>query len=115
MIRESTLTTLQQQVVHAVFTRNDGQPAPVDGIPVWRSADDTIVTVEPSEDGLSCTIRTTGIVTPTDSPVLVTVTADARMGADVREITGGINYTVVFDTRDEAADADFTFDAPTDR
>lgn len=67
-----------------------GEPARVDGAPVWASSDPSIVTVE-TVDGLS------GFIVPVggaqalgDPPVQVTVTADADLGEGVRSLTESI-------------------------
>ncbi len=69
-----------------------GEPAPVDGVPVWASSDETVVTVAPSEDGMSAVINTVAA-----GVARVTVTADADLGEGVSEITGvtdDLNVTV---------------------
>jgi hypothetical protein len=60
-----------------------GRPASVDGIPVWASSDETIITVVPTADGMGAAIET---VAP--GTARVTVSADADLGEGVVEITG---------------------------
>lgn len=68
------------------------RPAPVDGVPIWASSDETVVRVTAADDGMSATI-TPVAPTPTDVngapiPARITVTADADLGAGVVPITG---------------------------
>jgi len=73
-----------------VITNDAGEPATVDGAPVWASSDETVVSVVAAEDGLSADISA---VAP--GTARVTVTADADMGAGVTEITGVTEDIVV--------------------
>lgn len=61
-----------------------GRPAKVDGVPEWTVAPEGGVSLFPSADGLSCDVVW---LAPKDGQVL-TVTADADMGAGVKHITG---------------------------
>lgn len=60
-----------------------GRPAPVDGIPVWASSDDTVLAITPAADGMSAVVDT---VAP--GTARITISADADMGAGVVPITG---------------------------
>lgn len=78
--------------VALVITNNHGQPAPVDGAPVWASSDETVLTVTPSVDGMSAAVDTVGAGT-----ARISVTADADLGAGVSTITGvsdDVNVTI---------------------
>lgn len=69
-----------------------GRPARVDGVPVWASSDETVVSVVAGADGMSAVIDT---VAP--GTARVTVSADADLGAGVVELTGvseDINVTL---------------------
>jgi hypothetical protein len=63
-----------------------GNPAKVDGIPEWGSSDDTILTVEPAADGLSCEAITTGTL----GSAQVNVSADVDLGEGVETLTGAL-------------------------
>ena len=79
------LTTAQQfPNVVLTITNAAGQPAPVDGVPVWASSDETVVTVVAAADGMSAVVSS---VAP-GGPARVTVTADADTGTAVSTITG---------------------------
>jgi hypothetical protein len=65
------------------ITNSAGNPAPVDGVPVWASSDPTVISVTPNPDGMSALIDT---VAP--GVGRVTVTADADTGAGVVTLTG---------------------------
>lgn len=78
--------------VALVITNNRGQPAPVDGVPVWASSDETVLTVTPSADGMSASVDTVSAGT-----ARISVTADADLGTGVSTITGisdDVNVTV---------------------
>src|SRR3954470_12492687 len=73
-----------------VITNASGAPAAVDGVPVWASSDETILTVTASADGMSAEV-------PCISPgtARISVTADADLGAGVITITGVSEDVVV--------------------
>lgn len=60
-----------------------GRDAKVDGIPVWASSDETVITAVASADGMSGVVNT---VAP--GTARVTVSADADLGAGVIPIIG---------------------------
>ena len=62
-----------------------GNPAQVDGIPVYATSDATVMTIQAAADGMSGTVVT---VAPSATPQRMTVTADADLGAGVNTITG---------------------------
>lgn len=68
-----------------------GNPAKVDGVPVWTSSDEAILTVAAAADGLSAVVTTVGPV----GAAQITATADADMGAGVRPITAIQDFVVV--------------------
>lgn len=68
-----------------------GNPAPVDGAPVWEVSDPSIVSLGVAEDGLSAFVRATGA----PGHVQVRVTADARLTEEVREISGVLEIDIV--------------------
>lgn len=63
-----------------------GRPAKVDGIPVWEVNPTGGVTLFPTTDGMSC-----DIVWIDARQQVVTVKADADMGAGVKTITGSLD------------------------
>lgn len=67
-----------------------GNPAQVDGRPEWESSDPNIIEVLPAADGLSCIARAKSSI----GHALVSVTADADLGAGVQNITGTIEFDV---------------------
>lgn len=78
------ITTDQQfDNVQLSITDSRGRPAAVDGVPVWASSDDTVLSVVPAADGLSAVVAS---VAP--GVARVTVQADADLGAGVVTITG---------------------------
>lgn len=87
------LTDLQKAALGVAFLDAMGNPAAVEGPPVWASSDETLVTVTAAEDGLSAVATTVG---PLGS-CQVSVVADADLGAGVENITGTLDVTVVAD------------------
>lgn len=109
-----TLTTRQRfaDVQLGVFKADGVTPAPVDGVPVWASSDETVIKVTPSDDGMSAVIDS---VAP-GGPARITVSADADQGAGVVEITGVTDdITVVLDNRDQASVMTLTLGGATDK
>ncbi|MFA5766819.1 MAG: hypothetical protein WC919_02770 [Candidatus Paceibacterota bacterium] len=68
-----------------------GNPAQVDGAPVWAVVGPGIVTLEPSTDGFTCVATTTGELGTTQ----LTVTADADVGEGIQTISGLLDVEVV--------------------
>lgn len=66
-----------------------GNTAKIDGAPVWTVADATIVTLVPSEDGMSCVATAAAIGT-----TQITISADADLGEGVTTITGLVDIEV---------------------
>lgn len=78
--------------VALVITDPKGRPAAVDGVPVWASSDDTVLSVTPAADGMSAVVDTVAAGT-----ARITVSADADLGAGVTTITGvseDVNVTI---------------------
>lgn len=78
------LNTQEFPGVLLTITDAAGQPAKVDGVPVWASSDATVVTVVATADGMGAVIAA---VAP-GGPARVTVTADADLGPGTTTITG---------------------------
>lgn len=84
------LTDTQQVPLTAAFEDKAGNPANVDGAPVWSSSDTTVLTVAAAADGLSATAVATGKL----GPAQVSVTADADLGSGTTSISGVLDVTV---------------------
>jgi hypothetical protein len=67
-----------------------GNPAKVDGVPVWSSTDTAILTVAAATDGLSAIVTTVGQL----GTAQVNVTADADLGDGVRSIAATQDFEV---------------------
>lgn len=87
------LTATQQCELSIEVVDAKGNPAKVDGVPEWSSAEEAYVTVEASSDGMSAVAKAVGPVTST--PVQVNVTVDAELDDEVREIVGVLEISVV--------------------
>lgn len=69
--------------VALAITDAKGRAAPVDGVPVWASSDETVLSVVAAADGMSAIVSSVGAGT-----ARISVSADADLGAGVVEITG---------------------------
>ena len=83
------LTDSQQCDLSIQPVDKKGRPAPVDGVPVWGSSDDTVLTVQAGADGLTATI-----VAGNPGTAQVNVTADADLGAGNVPISGVLDVEV---------------------
>lgn len=68
-----------------------GNPAPLDGAPFWALSEPNLIEVFPAEDGLSAEARPLGKL----GMAQVVVTADARLGPDIKNITGIYQINIV--------------------
>jgi len=83
------LTTTQKATLSLDPRDAKGNPAPLDGVPSWTVADASVATLDVSPDGLFATINAAAV-----GATQVNVTADARIGPDVREISGVLDVQV---------------------
>lgn len=83
------MTDTQQAVVSLLITNAKGKPAAVDGVPVWVSADPTIISLVVAADGMSATA-----IAGNPGTTTVTVTADADLTAGVSPIIGILSCVV---------------------
>lgn len=67
-----------------------GNPAPVESV-AWAVSDPSILSLTPSEDGLSCSVVTTGAL----GAARVNVTADADLGEGIVTLEGFIDFEIV--------------------
>lgn len=84
------LTDEQQVTLAVAFTTAAGNAAKVDGLPVWKSSDETVATVTASADGLSALVVAQGAL----GTAQIAATADADLGTGVREVVGVIDIEV---------------------
>ncbi len=93
------------------ITDSHGTPAKVDGIPVWASSDETVLSVTPSDDGMSAIVDT---VAP--GTARISVTADADLGSGTNTITGvSEDVNVTQGPSFQASNFKFSFGAPADK
>jgi hypothetical protein len=78
------LTATQQATYTVAFVDGKGNPAPVQGVPVWASSMPTVLAVTPAPDGMSCLAKAVGPL----GTAQLSVTADAELDEDVTEIVG---------------------------
>lgn len=80
-----------QKVTLSISPRSAvGNPAPVDGVPVWQVSDSSVLEVTTAEDGFSAVAVTTGKL----GVCQVSVSADADIGEGVQTITGVLDVEV---------------------
>ena len=77
------LTVTQQVTFQVAYVDSQGNPARVDGVPVWASSDTTLLTLEAEPDGFSALATAVGSV---GDGIQVSVTADADLGTGMRPI-----------------------------
>ena len=88
----TTLPVGKQVKASVKFVDKFGNAAAVDGVPVWGSSDPSVVeVVDVAPDGLSCTIRTVGVV----GSAQVAVNGDADLGEGVRNVGALVDVSVV--------------------
>jgi hypothetical protein len=103
------LTTREQYNPTLDIRNAHGDPAPVDGVPVWATSDATVVSLVVAADGMSAVAASVA----TGGPARITCTADADMGAGVRTLTVvSEDITVVLDPSDEASVMTLTLGPP---
>lgn len=68
-----------------------GNPAQVDGVPVWESSAPDVIEIVPKPDGLSATAKAKGII----GAARITVSADADLTNGVKHISGYLDINVV--------------------
>lgn len=105
-----SMTDSQQCEVTIAPVSKKGNPAPLDGIPVWSTENTNVLALTPSGDGLSCVIAAVGPLTST--PVRVTVTGDADMGSGVTPIVGFVDVEI---TGGQAVSINVTPGIPTEQ
>jgi hypothetical protein len=94
--------------VSLAITNSRGDPASVDGVPVWASSDETVLSVAPANDGMSASVDTVGPGT-----ARISVTADADLGAGTHTITGvSEEVNVTLGPSSQASNFTFTFGTP---
>ncbi len=108
----ATLTTDQQFAnVTLEITDDKGRQAQIDGMPVWASSDETVLTVTPTENSLTATIDS---VAPGSARVSVSV--DADLGEGVTSIVGSTeDITVTMAPAGAATNVKLVLGEPVDK
>lgn len=101
------MTDSQQVAVSIQPVDKKGNPALLDGVPVWASSDETVVTVVADDTGLSATVF--GVTIGTAN---VVVTGDADLGSGVTPITGTLEFNI---TAGQAVSITITAGTPTEQ
>jgi hypothetical protein len=91
-LRMTTMTVVQQVQAGPVSAVDaKGNPAPLDGAPLWTSSDETILLVTAEADGLNAVIKAAGKV----GTAQVRVDADADLGAGVTTISSLLDFEIL--------------------
>jgi len=102
------LTDIQKVSLNVSPKSAAGNPAEVDGIPAWNSSDESVITLVPSDDGLSVDAITTGKIGTSQ----ISVSVDADLGSGIRTITGVLDIEV---RPSEAVTLDINAGVPSDK
>jgi hypothetical protein len=87
------LTNTRKKNVTARFTDADGKDARVDGIPIWRSSDESVATLDVAADGMSAKVLPAQPGVTVGSSTIVVV-ADADLGSGVEQVEGSLQVDV---------------------
>jgi hypothetical protein len=91
-IRMTTMKATQEVTAGPVAAVDaQGNPALLDGPPIWTSSDETILTVEPAADGLNALIKAAGAV----GAAQIRVDGDADTGAGVETLTAILEFEIL--------------------
>jgi hypothetical protein len=85
------LTVTQQSALTVAYVDAAGNPAIVDGDPVWSVTDPAIVELTAGATPFEIVARATGVI----GTAQVSVTADADLGEGVRSLVTTLDVTVV--------------------
>lgn len=102
------LTDIQKVTVAVQPKSAAGNIALVDGKPVWTVSDDTIITLEVSEDGFSVEAITTGKL----GSAQIAINLDSDLGEGVKDLTGILDVTVI---ASDAVNVEINVGTPSDR
>ncbi len=100
-----TLTSSQKAALTVAFKDKKGNPATVDGAPIWGVDNPNVLAITPAADGLSCDVSAVGPL----GTALVSVQADADLGEGVVPIAGSLEVMI---TSGAAETVEITAGAP---
>jgi hypothetical protein len=86
-----TLTDEQEVPIALAFETQAGNPAKIDGKPSWSVSDESILSLEVTDDGMSANVVTTGKLGTSQLRIEV----DADLGEGVRAVSGTLDIEVV--------------------
>lgn len=91
---ELTMLTIKAtdapRTLRLAFKDAEGNPATIDGVPVWNPIDPALGTLTPAADGLTAEFNP-----GSPSSGQISVTCDADLGEGVKEITGLLDVVVL--------------------
>ena len=80
-----------KRTITNVYTAADGSPGVVEGVPVWSASVPEVVTLVPSQDGLSCDVIWNGVA----AGLVVSSLADGDLGEGVFPISTSVDFDFV--------------------
>lgn len=89
-VESMIIKATQEFDANVAFLDSLGNPAPVDGAPVWLNSNDSVLSMVVAPDGLSAVISATGV----PGAGQISVNADADLGEGVVPITGVLDVEV---------------------
>lgn len=90
-VTKMNITDTQEVALSITPVDKKGNPAQLDGPPVWASSNTEVVTVTAAADGLSAVATAVGPL----GTATISVKADGDLGAGVNTISGTLDITVV--------------------
>lgn len=87
----TTMKTGQFVPITLEFTDDKGKIVQPDGPPQWATDNSDVLTLTPSDDGMTCTISSTGM----PGTAKVQMTADGEFGPGISTIVGTEDFTIV--------------------
>ncbi len=85
------LTVDQKTTLRISPKDSHGNPSELDSVPEWTTSDPSVLTVTPSEDGMTAALTVTGTIGTSQ----VNVSADVRKGDEVLTRSGMLDVQVV--------------------
>lgn len=89
-VESMIIKATQEFDASVAFQDSLGNPAPVEGVPVWTNSNEATLTLVVAADGLSAVVSATG----TPGSGQISVQADADLGEGVTTITGVLDVEV---------------------
>lgn len=90
LILMAILSSTQELDLSPQFKDKRGNPAEIDGVPEWLTDNSELLSLAPTEDGRTCTVRAVGAL----GTARVTMTADALVGEGTESLVGTVEFQI---------------------